>query len=47
LFDEEKVSAILKLPKDHRPVAILPIGYANENPKEKTRGPNNLLQIIT
>lgn len=48
LFDEEKVSLILSLTKDDRPVAILPIGYANGNPKEKTaRGPNNLLQIIT
>ncbi|MGC1930331.1 MAG: nitroreductase family protein [Candidatus Nitrosopolaris sp.] len=48
LFDEEKVSVILSLTKDDRPVAILSIGYANGNPKEKTeRGPNNLLQIIT
>jgi nitroreductase len=47
-FDEQKVSAILNLPKGHRPIAILPIGYANENPKEKTtRGPNDLLQIVT
>jgi nitroreductase len=46
-FHEEKVSAILNLPKGHRPIAILPIGYANENPKEKTtRGPNDLLQIV-
>jgi alanine racemase len=36
LFDEEKVSVILSLTKDDRPVAILPIGYANGNPKEKT-----------
>jgi FMN reductase [NAD(P)H] len=46
-FDEEKVSAILNLPKDHRPIAILPIGYANENPKEKTtRSSNDLVQTI-
>lgn len=46
-FDEKKVSKILKLPEHHRPVAILPIGYANENPKEKTtRGSNNLLHVI-
>jgi nitroreductase len=46
-FDEEKVSAILNIPKDHRPIAILLIGYANENPKEKTtRSSNDLVQTI-
>jgi nitroreductase len=46
-FDENKVSEILHLPQGQRPIAILPIGYENEKPKEKTtRGPMNLLHII-
>jgi nitroreductase len=46
-FDEEKVSAILKLPKDQRPVAILPVGQPAEPPKDKaTRGPKDLLHVI-
>lgn len=46
-FDEKKVSDILKLPVGQRPVAILPIGYENERPKEKTtRGIKDLLHIL-
>ena len=46
-FDENKVSEILKLSQDQRPVAILPIGYANEEPKDKTtRGSKDLLHIL-
>ena len=46
-FDEIKVSKILKLPENHRPVSMLPIGFPNEHPKEKTtRGPNSLLHVI-
>ncbi len=46
-FDEKKVSEILQLPQDQRPVAILPIGYENEKPKEKTtRGSKDLLHTI-
>lgn len=46
-FDEKKVSEILQLPQGQRPVAILPIGYENEKPKEKTtRGSKDLLHII-
>ncbi len=46
-FDENKVSEILHLPKGHRPVAMLPIGYENEKPKEKiTRGIRDLLHVI-
>jgi nitroreductase len=46
-FDENKVSEILHLPQGQRPVAILPIGYANEPPKEKTtRGSKDLLHIL-
>jgi nitroreductase len=46
-FDEKKVSKILKLPEHHRPISMLPVGYANESPKEKTtRGSKNLLHVI-
>jgi nitroreductase len=46
-FDEKKVSEILQLPQGQRPVAIFPIGYENEKPKEKTtRGSKNLLHTI-
>jgi nitroreductase len=46
-FDENKVSKILELPEHYRPVSMLPIGFPNEYPKEKTtRGSNNLLHII-
>lgn len=46
-FDENKVSEILGLPEGHRPVAMLPIGYPAEAPKEKTtRGPQNLIHKI-
>lgn len=46
-FDEKKVSEILQLPQAQRPVAILPIGYENEKPKEKTtRGSEDLLHIL-
>ena len=36
-FDESKVSNIINAPKVHRPVAILPIGYAAEEPRIKGR----------
>ncbi len=46
-FDEKQVSEILDIPKGQRPVAILPIGYENEKPKEKTtRGAKDLLHVI-
>lgn len=46
-FDENKVSEILGLPEGHRPVAMLPIGYPSEIPKEKTtRGPRDLIHTI-
>jgi len=46
-FDERKVSEILHRPQRQRPVAMLPIGYKNEKPKEKaTRGSKDLLNII-
>lgn len=46
-FDEKKVSEILHLPQGQRPVAIIPIGYENEKPKEKTtRGAKDLLHTL-
>jgi nitroreductase len=46
-FDEKKVSEILNLPKEHRPVAMLPVGHPNESPVGKTtRGPRDLLHVI-
>ena len=46
-FDEEKVAKLLKIPQGQRPISILPIGYPNETPKEKTtRGANDLLHIV-
>jgi len=31
-FDEKKVAEILELPENLRPIAIIPVGYPNENP---------------
>jgi nitroreductase len=46
-FDEKKVSEILQLPQGQRPIALLPIGYENEKPKEKTtRGIKDLLHTL-
>ena len=46
-FDENRVSEILNIPQGQRPVAILPIGYENERPKDKTlRGSKDLLHIL-
>jgi SagB-type dehydrogenase family enzyme len=47
-FDENNVSKVLGLPDDHKPIAIIPIGYPNEKPYDKvTRGSGNLLHAIT
>lgn len=46
-FEEKRVSEILSLPAERRPVAMLPIGYPDEQPKEKTtRGPKDLIHRI-
>ncbi len=46
-FDENKVSEALGLPDDHKPVAIIPLGYPDEKPLEKiTRGSRNLLHVV-
>jgi len=36
-FDEEKVRKILQIPKGIRPIAIIPIGYPNEKPRQTSR----------
>jgi nitroreductase len=38
-FSEAQVSHLLGLPEDQRPVALLPIGYAAENPASRKRRP--------
>ncbi len=44
-FDEKEVSYILNLPKNLRPVVILPIGYPDEEPYITDRRPRE--EIIT
>lgn len=36
-FDEQVVSQILQLPREYRPVAMLPIGYAGREPGPRPR----------
>lgn len=36
-FDEDKLSKILNITKDKRPIAIVPLGYPAEEPKIKPR----------
>jgi len=36
-FDEEKVSEVLKLPENLRPIAIIPVGYPAEKPSPPHR----------
>ena len=38
-FDEKKISEVLNLQKDLKPIAILPIGFANESPEVTPRRP--------
>lgn len=38
-FDEARVSSLLGLPPDLRPIAILPVGYAGEEPQARSRRP--------
>jgi nitroreductase len=37
LFDEEKVAKILNLPKNIRPIALIPVGYPAEKPEVRPR----------
>ncbi len=36
-YDEEQARRIIEAPSEHRPVAILPIGYAAETPRIRAR----------
>jgi nitroreductase len=36
-FDEEKVRQVIGAPPTHRPVAMLPVGYADESPRIRRR----------
>jgi len=36
-FNEQHVHELLQLPENSRPVALIPIGYANEKPKKTDR----------
>ncbi len=38
-FDEDYMSDILKIPKHARPQAIIPVGYPDEEPREKEETP--------
>jgi nitroreductase len=44
-FDEEEVSKILNLPKNLRPVAIIPVGYPAEKPSPPKR--KEVEEVIT
>jgi nitroreductase len=47
-FDEEAVGHIVELPKEIRPVAIIPVGYSDEVPQKPRRVPfENLTHIET
>lgn len=43
-FDEKKVTEILNITNDKRPIAIIPLGYPSEEPKIKPR--KNLGKLI-
>ncbi len=36
-FDEKQIKDILKMPEDACPIAIIPVGYSDENPQTPTR----------
>lgn len=43
-FDEESARKALNTPKEVRPVAIIPIGYPDETPRQRSRRP--LTEIV-
>jgi nitroreductase len=46
-FDEKEVSKILNLPKNERPIVIIPIGFPKEFPSPPEREPKeNLIREI-
>lgn len=38
-FDESRLEEILEIPKDARPVAVIPLGYPDEEPEKRSRYP--------
>lgn len=44
-FDEVAVAAVLRLPADRRPVALLPVGHPAEEPRRPAR--RSLVQVTT
>ena len=44
-FDEKKVKEVLQVPDDVRVVALTPIGYSAEKPKDRGRKP--LQEIVS
>jgi len=38
-FKEEEIRKVIKAPKEMRPIALIPIGYPNENPAARNRRP--------
>jgi nitroreductase len=42
-FDENRVSQILNLPKNERPIAIIPVGFPDENPPAPKRYSKEIL----
>ena len=44
-FDQDLVKGILGVPEDHKVVALLPIGYPADGPKEKTR--KSLTELVS
>ncbi|MFP3946230.1 MAG: nitroreductase family protein [Archaeoglobaceae archaeon] len=38
-FDGSRLSEILEIPKDAKPVAIIPLGYPDEEPEKRSRYP--------
>jgi nitroreductase len=46
-YDEEEARRIIGTPSEHRPIAILPIGYAAETPRIRSRrGVNDLVHRV-
>jgi len=42
-FDEKEISKILNLPKNERPIVIVPVGFPKEIPPPPEKGPKNKL----
>ncbi len=44
--DTRFLNKLLKIPKDHQPVAIIPVGYPAENPSPETRPRKRLETLV-